>query len=350
MKIFSPIEIRGMQVRNRIWIPPMVMYSAVDGVIGPWHIAHIGSFAAGGAGLVICEATAVVPEGRISTACAGIWNEETAEAWRPVVEVAHSNGAKVAIQLAHAGRKGSKHSELSGRGHAELHEGGWETVAPSAVAYGDYPMPRELSVSEIHDLVKAFVAAAQRAEKVGFDAVEIHSAHGYLVHEFLSPLSNLRTDEYGGSRENRARFLLEIVEGIRAVSQLPLFVRISATDWAEGGWDLEDSIWLAGELKQRGVDLVDVSTAGLTNLQKVPAAPHFQVPFAAEIRKRAGVLTSAVGLITEPSAAAEIVESGQADVVMIGRAALRNPHWAWFAAETLDAEIEIATQYRRGRK
>jgi 2,4-dienoyl-CoA reductase-like NADH-dependent reductase (Old Yellow Enzyme family) len=350
MKIFSPIELRGVTFKNRIWIPPMVMYSAVDGVVGLWHVGHIAAFAAGGAGLVICEATAVVPEGRISTACAGIWDAETAEAWRPVVEVAHANGTKIGIQLAHAGRKGSKHPEIIKSGHVELSEGGWRIDSPSAVAYGAYPTPHALTEAEIAELVVAYRESALRAEAVGFDVVEIHSAHGYLLHEFLSPLVNFRTDGYGGSRENRARFLFEIVDAIRNVTQMPLFVRISATDWAEGGWDVNDSIWLATELKQRGVDLMDISTAGAVPEQKVLAGPHFQVPFAAAIRAAVDIPTSAVGLITEPAAAAEVVESGQADVVMVGRAALRNPHWPWFAAETLGAEIDLPIQYRRGQR
>lgn len=350
MKIFEPITLRGVTFKNRIWIPPMVMYSAVDGVVGDWHVGHIAAFAAGGAGLVIAEATAVTPAGRISNACAGIWDDATADGWRRVVQVAHANGGKVGIQLAHAGRKGSHNSELLGGGILTAEAGGWEIQAPSPIPYADWPMPHELSVDEIVDLVKAFADAAERAQAVGFDAVEIHAAHGYLVHEFLSPLTNHRSDAYGGNLENRARFLYEIASAIRERIELPLLVRISATDWAEGGWDLEQSITISKHLREIGVDLMDISSGGAVPQQVIPAAPHFQVPFAAAIRTEAQIPTAAVGLITEPALAAEIVESGEADVVLVGRAALRNPHWPWFAAETLGAEIEIAPQYRRGRR
>lgn len=350
MKMFEPITLNGVTFKNRIWIPPMVMYSATDGVVGDWHIGHIAAFAAGGAGLVIAEATAVTPAGRISNACAGIWDDVTAAAWKRVVDVAHENGGKVGIQLAHAGRKGSHNSELRGGGVLGLDTGGWQVEAPSPIAYADYPEPHELTVDEITELVQAFAAAAVRAEQVGFDAVEVHGAHGYLVHEFLSPLTNQRTDQYGGSLENRGRFLFEIVSAIKAVTSLPLLVRISATDWAPNGWDLEQSIWLSAELKNLGVDLMDISSGGAVPEQVIPAAPHFQVPFAAAIREQAQIPTAAVGLITEPEAAAAIVENGEADVVLVGRAALRNPHWPWFAAEALGADIEVALQYRRGKR
>lgn len=348
--LFQPITLRDVTFKNRLWIAPMCQYSAIDGKVGQWHVMHLGSFASGGAGLVLAEATAVSPEGRISVGCAGIWNEELAAAWRPVVELAHDLDSKIGIQLAHAGRKGSRRREWDG-GHAEPSEGGWETVGPSDNAYEGYPAARALAVHEIQELVAQFANASQRAIEVGFDVLEIHAAHGYLLHEFLSPLINERTDEYGGSFENRIRLLLEVVQAVRAVmpSGMPLLVRISATDWAEGGWDLEQSIKLAHRLHAAGVDLIDVSTAGAVHHQKVQVGPHFQVPFATAIRRETGMPVSCVGLITDPHKANAIVESGESDVVMVARAALRNPRWPLFAAETLGHRIDIPKQLNRGR-
>ena len=348
--LFEPITLRGLTLKNRIWIAPMCQYSAEDGKVGQWHVMHLGGFASGGAGLVIAEATAVVPEGRISVGCPGLWSDELAEAWRPVVEFVHSLDVKVGIQLAHAGRKGSRRRDWDGGG-AEPHEGGWQPVAPSAIPYHGYPMPRALEIAEVKQLVKDFAEAAKRAINVGFDVLEIHSAHGYLLHEFLSPLTNERTDEYGGTFENRTRLLLEVVQAVRAVMPdgMPLFVRISATDWKDGGWDADQSIKLARLLKAEGVDLIDVSTAGLVHDQQIKAGPHFQVPFAKAIREGAEVPTSAVGLITDPVKANGVVESGEADVVLIARAALRNPRWPWFAAETLGHHIDLPGQLFRGR-
>lgn len=348
--LFQPITLRDVTFKNRIWIAPMCQYSASEGRVGPWHLVHLGAFATGGAGLIIAEATGVVPEGRISLGCPGLWSDETAESWRPVVDFVHSMGGKLGIQLAHAGRKGSRHVEWVG-GHAEPHEGGWQVVGPSANCYTGYPMARALAIHEVQELVQHFADAARRAIDVGFDTLEIHAAHGYLLHQFLSPLSNERTDDYGGSFENRIRLLMEVIAAVRGVMPegMPLLVRISATDWAEGGWDLDQSIKLARLMKAAGVDLVDVSTAGLVHEQQVQAGPHFQVPFAAAIRREAGIATSAVGLITDPVKANAIVEDGDADVVLIARAALRNPRWPFFAAETLGHRIDLPAQLRRSR-
>ena len=348
--LFTPITLRDLTFKNRLWIAPMCQYSAEDGKVGQWHVMHLGAFASGGAGLVIAEATGVVPEGRISVGCPGLWSDEVAESWRPVVELVHSLDAKIGIQLAHAGRKGSRKREWDG-GHAEPHDGGWETVGPSDNAYQGYPASRALAVHEIQRLVMDFAEAARRAIRVGFDVLEIHAAHGYLLHEFLSPLVNERTDEYGGSFENRARLLLDVVHAVRDVmpAGMPLLVRISATDWAEGGWDLDQSKKLAHLLKAAGVDLIDVSTAGAVQHQEVKAGPHFQVPFATAIRQEAEIPTSCVGLITDPVKANAIVENGEADVVMIARAALRNPRWPLFAAESLGHRIDLPVQLNRGR-
>lgn len=349
-ELFTPLTLRGTTFSNRIWIAPMCQYSAVDGKVGPWHLMHLGSFASGGAGLVIAEASGVLPEGRISIGCPGLWSDEVAESWRPSVEFVHSLNTKIGIQLAHAGRKGSRRPEWVG-GNAEASEGGWQVVGPSANAYHGYPAARALEIHEIQDTVKAFADAARRAVAVGFDVLEIHAAHGYLLHQFLSPLTNERTDEYGGSFDNRVRIVLEVIEAVRAVmpAQMPLFVRISATDWVDGGWDLEQSVKLARLMKAAGVDLVHVSTAGLVHEQRITAGPHFQVPFAAAIREQAHVPTIAVGLITDPAKANAIIENGEADAVCIARAAMRNPRWPLFAAESLGYRIDLPMQLNRGR-
>lgn len=328
----------------------MCQYSATDGKVGQWHVMHLGSFASGGAGLIMAEATGVVPEGRISVGCPGLWSNDVAESWRPVVEFVHSLDAKIGIQLAHAGRKGSRHRDWDG-GNAEAHEGGWQPVGPSANAYEGYPQARALEIAEVKQLVQDFADAAKRAINVGFDVLEVHAAHGYLLHEFLSPLVNERTDEYGGSFENRTRLLLEVVNAVRAVMPqgMPLLVRISATDWKAGGWDIDQSIKLAHLLKAAGVDLIDVSSAGLVHDQEIKPGPHFQVPFATAIRKEADIATSAVGLITDPHKANSIIESGEADVVCIARAALRNPRWPFFAAEALGHRIDLPSQLLRSR-
>jgi 2,4-dienoyl-CoA reductase-like NADH-dependent reductase (Old Yellow Enzyme family) len=318
----------------------MCQYSAVDGVPNDWHLVHLGSFARGGAGLVLTEATAVSPEGRISPADTGIWNDEQAAAWARIVEFVHGQGATAGIQLAHAGRKASTRAPFEGRGTVPADEGGWTTVAPSAVAFPGLEEPRELTARDIEQVVADFTAAALRALRAGFDVLEIHAAHGYLLHEFLSPLSNHRQDEYGGSFDNRVRLLLRVVESVRAAvpADTPLLVRISATDWVEGGWTGDDSVALARLLHAAGVDLVDVSTGGNAPAD-IPLGPGYQVPFAHRIRHEAGVPAGAVGLITEPKQAEETVADGHADVVLLARALLRDPHWALRAAHELGVPV-----------
>jgi len=330
----------------------MCQYSAHEGVATNWHDVHIGSFATGGAGLIVMEATGVVPEGRISTQCLGIWNEKQRDRLIPIVEFAHSMGTKIGIQLAHAGRKGSCLPPWSERPMATLQEGGWECLAPRAISFGGkYPTPRALTISEIDKLIISFGNAAKRAISAGFDLVEIHGAHGYLIHQFLSPISNIRTDEFGGSFENRTRFLREITKSVRAniPDSMPLFLRISASDWLEGGWSIEESILLAKELKDLGVDLVDVSSGGTSSGAPVPVGPGYQVPFSDRIKNEAKILTAAVGLITDALQAEEIVASGKADAVMMAREMLRNPRWPLAAAKLLGAEVAWPLQLLRGQ-
>jgi 2,4-dienoyl-CoA reductase-like NADH-dependent reductase (Old Yellow Enzyme family) len=350
-QLFTPLKVRGVEMPNRAWVSPMCMYSAVDGVVGAWNLVHLGAFASGGAGLVLTEATAVVPEGRISIGCPGIWSDEQAQAWRPTIDFAHSMNTPIGIQLAHAGRKGSCLKPWDDRLIATTEEGGWECVAPSAVTYGRFPVPRAMELDEIHAVVDAFVAAAVRSVDVGFDVVEVHAAHGYLLHQFMSPISNLRTDEYGGDFTARTRILREVATGIRAAipETVPLFVRISGTDWVEGGWSLEDSIQLSKDLMELGVDVIDVSSGGTVPDAQIPTGPGYQVPLAEAIRAGSGVLTTAVGLITEPEQAEGIIAAGQADAVFLGRAMLRNPRWAINAAETLGQVIPWPAQLERSR-
>lgn len=328
----------------------MCQYSAEDGFTNDWHLVHLGSRAQGGAGLVIVEASAVTPEGRISSADVGIWKDAHVEGLARIVRFVHGQGARVGIQLAHAGRKGGMAPPFDGERLLRPEEGSWTPVAPSAVAFGEgYAVPHALDAAGLAGIVKAFADAARRALAAGFDFVEIHGAHGYLLHEFLSPLANHRTDAYGGSLENRMRLPLEVVDAVRAVwpAQLPLFVRISATDWADGGWNADESVVLASEFRKRGVDLVDVSTGGLVPWAKIPVGPGFQVPFAARIRKEAGIATAAVGMITEPAQANAIVASGEADLVLLAREFLRDPYWPEHAAATLQEQAAWPRQYLR---
>jgi 2,4-dienoyl-CoA reductase-like NADH-dependent reductase (Old Yellow Enzyme family) len=354
--IFRPLQVRGITLRNRLVVSPMCQYSceARDGLATTWHLVHLGSRAVGGAGLVFTEATAVTPEGRISPQDLGIWSDRHAQALRPIVEFLKAQGATTGIQLAHAGRKASTARPWEGiRGLAD-HEGGWVPVAPSPIPFGDtYRTPREMTPQDIAGVVKAFADAAARAHEVGFDVVEVHAAHGYLVHEFLSPLANHRTDHYGGSWKNRVRILVEIVEAIRTrwPDHKPLFVRLSVTDWSPGGWDVEDSIHLARELAPRGVDVIDCSSGGLLPNQQIPTEPGYQVPFAERIRREAPVMTMAVGLITTPEQAEEIIENGRADLVAMAREFLRNPYFPLYAARRL-GNVEAAPwppQYLRAR-
>jgi 2,4-dienoyl-CoA reductase-like NADH-dependent reductase (Old Yellow Enzyme family) len=350
-ELFSPITFRGVTLPNRIAVSPMCEYSCEDGFANDWHLVHLGSRAVGGAGLVITEATAVLPEGRITPGDLGIWKGEHIAPLRRVVEFGHEQGARMGIQLAHAGRKASMAVPWDGDRLLATAEGGWANVtAPSAIAFTDhYAQPTELDAAGIVRVKQAFADAAGRALKAGFDVVEIHSAHGYLLHEFLSPLSNKRIDEYGGSFENRIRLLLEAVDAVRGVwpEQRPLFVRISATDWTDGGWDIDQSVALAKVLKAHGVDLIDTSSGGNVMGAKIPTGPGYQVPFAERIRKEAGIATGAVGQITEAKQAEAIVSSGQADVVLLARQMLRDPYWPLHAAEVLGVDVTWPRQYLR---
>jgi 2,4-dienoyl-CoA reductase-like NADH-dependent reductase (Old Yellow Enzyme family) len=350
--LFSPFTLRGTTFANRIWVSPMCQYSATDGVASSWHDVHIGSFATGGTGLIMMEASGVTPEGRISTHCLGLWNDTQISRLKPIVEFAHSQGTKIGIQLAHAGRKASCLPPWSDHPMATLDEGGWESVAPSAISFGGkYPTPRALALPEIKELVESFAVAARRVVSAGFDLVEIHAAHGYLIHQFLSPLSNQRDDEYGGSFENRIRFMVEIARAVRAAipELMPLFVRISASDWLEGGWTIEESIELSKILKDSGVDLIDVSSGGTSSGAPVPVGPGYQVPFATRIKNEAHIPTCAVGMITEPVQAEQIIASGEADAVMMAREFLRNPRWPLHAAQVLGAEVTWPLQIVRGK-
>lgn len=348
VKPFDPMTLRGVTVRNRIWLPPMDTYSALaqDGKLTPFHYQHYVSRAMGGFGMIIMEATAVAPEGRISPCDLGLWDDGQMDAWRWIVADAKAVGATMAVQLNHAGRKGSTGCHAIGFDGQSVPEeqGGWRTVCPSANAYGSLARPRALSVDEIHTIVDQFRDAAWRAMNIGFDAVEVHAAHGYLLSQFLDPLINERDDEYGGSFDNRVRMLVEVVDAIRSVvpDTMPVLVRVSATDWAAGGWDLDQTVELAKILKAHGVDLIDVSTGGLIPDVTIPVKPDYQVPFAEQVRSRAGIPTTAVGLITKPKQAKKILKSGAADAVEIGRAALRDPYWPLRAAHKLDVPVEEA--------
>ena len=350
--LFEPITLRDLTVRNRVWLAPMCQYSATDGVPDDWHLVHLGARAAGGFGLLLTEAAAVTPEGRISPQDAGLWNQAQQDAWSRVVDFVHGQGAAIGVQLAHAGRKASTYRPWAdGSGSVPADDGGWGTVAPSPVAFEGYAEPAELSTEEVADLVRAFAGSTRRAVAAGFDTVELHAAHGYLLHEFLSPLSNRREDSYGGSFENRVRFLVETVDAVRAELPVgaPLLVRISGTDWTEGGWDLDQSTRLAGLLREHGVDLVDVSSGGNVDAS-IRVGPGYQVPLAAGVRT-AGLPTGAVGLITEAAQAEKVLANGEADVVLLARAALREPSWPLRAAHELgvpDAEAPWPAPYTRG--
>jgi len=348
--LFTPFKLRSLEFANRIGVSPMCQYSSVDGFAADWHLVHLGSRAQGGAGLVILEAAAVVPEGRISVGDLGLWKDEHIPALARIVAFLHSQGARAAIQLAHAGRKASMAIPFAGERLLLPAEGGWQPVAPSAIAFApNYAVPKALHASAIAGVVESFAQAARRALAAGFDLVEIHAAHGYLLHQFLSPLANRRTDVYGGSFRNRTRLLLEVVDAVRAVwpAHLPIFVRISATDWAEDGWNVEESVELAGLLREHGVDLVDVSSGGQIPNAQIPVGPGFQVGFAGRIRREANIPTAAVGLITTPAQADAVVAEGNADLVLLGREMLRDPNWPVHAAAELDDAASWPDQYLR---
>jgi 2,4-dienoyl-CoA reductase-like NADH-dependent reductase (Old Yellow Enzyme family) len=348
--LFSPLQIRGMHLRNRIVVSPMCQYSCDDGFATDWHLVHLGSRAVGGAALVFTEATAVEARGRISPRDLGIWKDDHMEMLARIAAFVRAQGAVPGIQLAHAGRKASVHVPWEGGAFIPESEGGWRTVAPSAIPFRDSDTPPlELSKARICAIVQAFAAAARRALAVGFEVIEIHGAHGYLINEFLSPLANHRGDEYGGSFENRTRFVREVIEAIRGVwpGSLPLFLRISATDWVDGGWTIDDSVRLASMLRPLGVDLIDCSSGGLVPYAKIEPAPAFQVPFAQRIRRETGILTGAVGMITEPKQADCVIREGRADLVLLAREFLRDPYFPLHAAKALGFEIAPPVQYKR---
>ncbi len=349
-QLFTPLTIRDVNFRNRIAVSPMCQYSSTDGFLNDWHLVHLGSRAVGGAALVMVEASAVVPEGRISPHDAGIWKDEHIPFLSRIAAFIKQQGAAPGIQLAHAGRKASTRRPWEGGTTIPESEGGWRPVAPSPIPFrAEDPAPAELTTGGIRSTVERFRAAAARALSAGFEVVELHCAHGYLIHEFLSPLSNARSDEYGGAFENRTRLAVEVAQAVRDVwpAGLPLFARISATDWADDGWALDDSVRLARCLRDCGVDLVDCSSGGLVQHQKIPLSPGYQVPFARRIRQDTGVLTGAVGLITTPEQADEIIRSGSADLVLIAREFLRDPYFPRRAAKALGVDFPAPPQYLR---
>ena len=352
MHLFEPLAQRSLTLRNRVVVAPMCQYSATDGVPDHWHMVHLGSRAVGGAAVVIAEATAVSAQGRISLGDTGLWNDTQCEAWRPIAHFIAAQGVIAGIQLAHAGRKSSAQRPWEGRDALPVGQGDWLTVAPSALPFdAGWHTPQALDEVGIAAMVADFRAAAQRALAAGFQLIELHAAHGYLLHQFLSPLSNRRTDAYGGSFENRTRLVREVIAAVREVwpAELPLWLRISATDWAvhDAGWNIAQSVQLAQQVKPLGVDLIDVSSGGLIPHVSIPLAPGYQVPFAARIRREAGIATGAVGLITTPEQAAAIIDAGDADVVLIARESLRDPYFPRRAAQALGAEITAPVQYQR---
>jgi 2,4-dienoyl-CoA reductase-like NADH-dependent reductase (Old Yellow Enzyme family) len=351
--LFQPLTLRGLTLPNRIAVSPMCQYQAEDGQVNAWHLVHLGGLAQGGAGLVMTEATAILPEGRISPNDLGLWNRHQAEGLAHVVYFIKGQGAIPGIQLAHAGRKASNPAPWKGSGSLAPAAGGWVPVAPSALPFdAGWTTPTALDEAGILTIIEAFMDAARKALAAGFQVIEVHAAHGYLLHQFLSPLSNRRTDAYGGSFENRTRLLREVVAALRDIlpEELPLFVRLSATDWMEGGWDLDQSVALAEELKALGVDLVDCSSGGLVPGAKIALGPGYQVPFAARIRTEAGLPTGAVGLITEPAQAEQILAEGAADLILLGRELLRDPRWPLRAAQALGAEVPWPASYARAAK
>lgn len=349
-RLFSPLRLRTIELKNRIVVSPMCEYSAVDGHPQTWHLVHLGSRAVGGAALVFTEATAVEARGRISPVDTGMYLDSHVASWRPIVDFIHQQGALAGMQLAHSGRKGSTAPPWLGGKKVPPEQGGWEPVAPSTEPFNkDYPVPRALTAEEIREVIHAFRRAAERAFAAGFEVLELHAAHGYLLHEFLSPLSNFRQDEFGGSFENRIRIVLQVAEAVRGVwpARLPLFVRVSATDWKEGGWDLDQTVELSKRLKTVGVDLIDVSSGGVVPGIQIPVGPGYQAGFAEGIRKQAAIATGAVGMITEPTQAEAILKEGKADAIIMARELLRDPYWPRRAAQALGEKIKPPVQYER---
>ena len=348
--LFDPFTLRELTLSNRIVVSPMCQYSSTDGFPNDWHFVHLATRAVGGAGLVFTEATAVTADGRISPDDLGIWSDVHVGAFNRIVRFVKGESSAIGIQLAHAGRKGSTLAPFRGKGAVPESDGGWQPMAPADTPFdSNYPTPRAMTPADIAAIVEAFRRAAGRAEQAGFDVVEIHAAHGYLIHEFLSPLSNTRTDEYGGSFDNRIRFCLEVVKAVRTVwpERAPLLVRLSATDWADGGWDIEETIELARRLSGLGVDLIDCSSGGMVPHAPIPTTPGYQVPFAERIRREASIATGAVGLITTPHQANEIIAKEQADVTVLARELLRDPYWPLHAADRLNVVVPWPPQYLR---
>lgn len=352
-RLFEPFTLRGVTTRNRIVVSPMCQYSCSDGLATDWHLVHLGSRAVGGAGIVIAEAAAVEARGRISLQDLGLWNDDQAESLARVTSFIRENGAVAGIQLAHAGRKASTYRPWSGEGTLPLEAGGWDDViAPSAVPFSTtYPLPRAMDAADITAVREAFVAATTRAASAGFEFLELHAAHGYLLHEFLSPLANRRSDNYGGNLANRMRLTLEVARDVRAAwpAHLPLSVRISGTDWTPGGWTIEESVALARELKLLGVDVIDASSGGLSTAQQIPLGPGYQAPIAEQVRREAAIPTIAVGLITEAEQAEGILAAGQADLIALARELLRDPYWPLHAATVLGLDLPWPSQYARAK-
>lgn len=349
--LFDPLSLRGLTTRNRVWVSPMCQYSAVDGSPNDWHFVHLGKFALGGAGLILTEATAVEPIGRISPADTGLWNDRHVDEWRRIVDFAHRQDVPIGVQLAHAGRKASTSPPWEGEEPILPSAGGWTTVGPSASPFGSLPSPVELAVEQVRRIPRLFADAAARADAAGFDVVEIHGAHGYLLHQFLSPLSNARTDEYGGHFDNRVRLFVDTAQAVRNVwpSEKPLFVRISATDWVDGGWSIDDSVQLACRLRACGVDLVDCSSGGTVPDAEIPVGPGYQVAFAERVRTEAGIPTAAVGRITSAVQADAVVSEGRADAVLLGKELLRRPTWPLLAASELGVDVDWPVQYETAK-
>jgi len=352
-KLFTPLKIRNTELKNRVVVSPMCQYSSINGMPNNWHLVHLGARAVGGAGLIFTEATAVSPDGRISPDDAGIWNDEQASAYKRITSFIKSQNSVPGIQLAHAGRKASTFSPWKGVGKVEIENGGWQTLAPSSISFADnYPDPKEMNEKDIKLVLDQFVEAAKRSIDAGFEIIELHLAHGYLVHEFLSPLSNKRKDKYGGSIENRCRFAIEIANEVRKAvpDGMPLFARISSTDWVDDGWDIEQSILLSKWLKETEIDLIDCSSGGNVAKAKIPLAPGYQIPFSQRIKQEAKILTGGVGLITTAEQAEEIILSEKADLVFLAREMLRDPYWTLHAAKKLNVDLlDWPNQYLRAK-
>ncbi|MER0440941.1 NADPH dehydrogenase NamA [Emticicia sp. W12TSBA100-4] len=353
INLFSPLHIKGITLKNRIVMSPMCQYSATEGFVDDWHFVHLGSRAVGGAGLIITEAMSVSPKGRISAGDLGLWKDEHIAPIRRITDFIHKQGSVAGVQLAHAGYKASSAAPWLGGKYISTEEGGWQPVSPSATLLSDQKTySKELTKADIEEIVEDFKQAAKRAIEAGFKVIEIHAAHGYLLNEFLSPVANNRTDEFGGSFENRSRALMLVIDAVKEVvpTETPLFVRISATDWRADGWKIEDSVRLSAILKEKGIDLIDCSTGGFVAPKEIPIAPNYQVPFAEEIKAKVGIKTGAVGLITSAEQANEIIVSGKADLVFLARELLRNPYFPQSAANELGFDIELPSQYLRGKK